>query len=121
LTWEDALALAAAKASELKGGLIANGSVIKYEGRRGVVRRVKYRDANGRQVQETLGPERDGWNRKRAESELRDRLVKVEKKGYRKPKALTFRFRAEAFFAEKGETRIWKPWTVAQYRASASA
>jgi integrase len=51
--------------------------VIEYRGARGVVFRLKYRDANGVQVQETLGraPE---WHRRRAERELGVRLAKVE-------------------------------------------
>ena len=33
----------------------SGAAVIKYEGKRGVVWRVKYNDADGRQVKETLG------------------------------------------------------------------
>ena len=43
--------------------------VIPYRGKRGVTWRVKYRDAEGRQVQETIGAERDGVTRKQAEAE----------------------------------------------------
>lgn len=43
--------------------------VIRYEGARGVVCRVKYRDAEGRQVQETVAAERDGVTRKQAEAD----------------------------------------------------
>jgi len=32
--------------------------VIRYEGERGVSWRIKYADADGRQVQETIGPKR---------------------------------------------------------------
>ena len=31
--------------------------------------RIKYRDADGRQVEETLGTDEDGWTRTRAENE----------------------------------------------------
>jgi hypothetical protein len=40
--------------------------VIRYQGARGVVWRVKYADAEGRQVMETVGAERDGFTRKQA-------------------------------------------------------
>jgi integrase len=53
--------------------------VIEYAGKRaGRVFRLKYRDAAGTQVMETLGREDDGWTRKRAERELGVRLAKVE-------------------------------------------
>jgi hypothetical protein len=63
--------------------------VIRYEGARGVTWKVKYRDADGRQVKETVGAEREGVDRKQAEVVLRDRLVRVEQKGYRRPKPTT--------------------------------
>jgi len=64
---------------------VPDGSaVIKYKGARGVVWRIKYRDATGRQVQETLGRADDGWTKRRAESELRARLTAVEREGLRK-------------------------------------
>ncbi len=68
----------------------SGAAVIRYEGKRGVVWRVKYRDADGRQVKETLGRAADGWTKRKSESELRARLVAVEKDGYRKPDAVTF-------------------------------
>ena len=43
--------------------------VIKYEGQRGVVWRIKYRDAAGKQVMETLGPAREGWTKRKAEAD----------------------------------------------------
>lgn len=63
--------------------------VIRREGVRGVVWSVKFRDAEGRQVKEALGPEREGWNRQKAERELGKRLDAVEK-GMRKPQRRTF-------------------------------
>jgi hypothetical protein len=60
-----------------------SGAVIRYEGKRGRVWRIKYSDASGRQVMETIGAERAGVTRKTAEAELRDRLVKVEKGRWR--------------------------------------
>ena len=60
-------------------------AVIRYEGPRGVSWRIEYADADGRQVMETVGRERDGFTRKQAEAELRERLVNVERRGWRKP------------------------------------
>lgn len=57
-----------------------SGSVIEYRGKRGRVFRIKYRDADGKQVQETIGAERDGVTRKQAASELRERQVRVERR-----------------------------------------
>jgi integrase len=65
------------------------GRVWRYEGPRGVSWRIRYRDASGRRVLETLGQE-PAWNRKRAQGELRRRLVDVERDGYRKPERTLF-------------------------------
>ncbi len=40
-----------------------SGAVIEYNGKRGKVFRIKYRDASGRQVMETVGREADGVTR----------------------------------------------------------
>ena len=56
------------------------GRVWRYEGVRGVVWRIRYRDASGRRVLETLGKE-PVWDRKRAEKELQRRLVDIEREG----------------------------------------
>lgn len=92
-----------------------SGSVIEYRGKRGVVWRIKYADATGKQVMETLGAERDDWTRKKAEAELRERLVKVERKGYRRPAPVLFRDYAARWFAEGPTRRRWKPGTIAAY------
>jgi integrase len=96
-----------------------SGSVIEYRGKRGVVFRVKYADADGKQVMETVGAERDGWNRKKAEAELRARLVKVERRGWKRPRPLTVSEYADMWFAEGEVRRRWKPRTVIQYRSIA--
>ena len=44
---------------------------------------------------ETIGASRAGVTRKQAEAELRDRLVKVEKRRWRRPPPLTFRAAAQ--------------------------
>jgi integrase len=90
--------------------------VIRYAGKRGVVWRVKYADADGKQVQETVGAERDGVTRKQAEATLRDRLVKVEQKGYRRPRPLTFGEWADTWFQDGQTRRAWKPRTILVYR-----
>jgi integrase len=84
-------------------------AVIKYVGSRGVVWRVKFVDADGKQVQETLGPESQGWTRKKAEA---------ERKSYRHPGPLTFRDYGTTWFAEGPARRGWKPSTVVQYRST---
>ncbi len=64
------------------------GRVWRYEGTRGVVWRIRYRDASGRRIMETLRKE-PRWDRKRAEQELRRRLVDVEREGYVQPEKVT--------------------------------
>ena len=93
----------------------SGAAVVRYEGKRGVVWRIKYADAAGKQTMETLGPERDGWNRKKAEAELRERLVRVERRGWQRPRPLTFEQYAETWFGEGEARRRWKSTTVAQY------
>jgi integrase len=91
-------------------------AVIRYHGKRGVVWRIKYRDSTGQQVMETVGAERDGVTEKKAEAELRERLVRVERKGYRRPQRLTFGAYADDWFEECQRRRGWKPGTVVTYR-----
>lgn len=94
----------------------SGAAVIEYAGKRGVVWRIKWRDATGKQIQETVGAERDGVTRKQAEAELRERLVRVERKGYRRPKPVTFRGYAATWYAEGQARRGWKPRTALAYR-----
>ena len=91
-------------------------AVIKYQGARGVVWRVKYADATGRQVKETVGREADGITRKHAEAALRERLVRVETGGWRKPAPITFREYGDRWLARGERNRGWKPSTVDVYR-----
>lgn len=95
----------------------SGSGVIVYRGKRGVVFRVKYTDAAGVQVMETLGAERDGWTRKLAEAELRERVVRVERRGWRKPTPLTFRAYSDEWLAAGAVKRGWKPGTPIRYRA----
>jgi integrase len=91
--------------------------VVRYDGKRGIVWRIKYADADGRQVMETLGPAREGWTEKKAEAELRERLVRVERKGWRRPAPLPFSEYTETWFEEGKTRRRWAPRTVIQYRS----
>jgi integrase len=90
--------------------------VIAYHGKKGTVWRIKYADAEGKQVQETVGAERDGVTRKQAEAELRERLVRVERKGYRRPKPLTFSEWSATWLDEGARKRAWRPGTASVYR-----
>jgi integrase len=93
------------------------GRVWRYEGPRGVSWRIRYRDASGRRVLETLGKE-PAWNRKRAEAELRRRLVDVEREGYRKPEKLTFAAFSGRWLTDYLPARGLKRTTVRGYEAS---
>jgi integrase len=93
--------------------------VIPYRGKRGVVWRIKYADADGKQVMETLGPEREGWNAKRANEELQNRLADVRRIQLRKPTKITFSEYADTWFAEGKTRRRWRHRTVIQYRSIA--
>jgi integrase len=64
---------------------------------------------------ETIGAERSGVTRKIAEAELRERLVKVERRGWRKPAQLNFKTYAEQWFDAGEARRGWKSKTVQQY------
>ena len=90
-------------------------AVLRYEGARGVVWKIKFRDAEGRQVKRTIGREADGVTRKDAEAAARAAVVKVETKGWRKPPPLTFRQASADWFAEQQAEKGWKPATTAQY------
>jgi integrase len=89
-------------------------TVIRYQGKRYVVWRIKYRDAAGQQVQETLGRE-PAWNRQRAQRELGKRLGAVDD-GYRKPKRITFAAFSKRFLNDYLPGRNLKPTTLENYR-----
>jgi integrase len=91
------------------------GRVWRYEGKRGVVWRIRYQDASGRRILETLGKE-PAWNRKLAERELRRRLVDVERDGYRKPEPTTFAHFAHRWLEEYLPGRGLKLTTTDGYR-----
>ncbi|MGH7188950.1 MAG: tyrosine-type recombinase/integrase [Acetobacteraceae bacterium] len=89
-------------------------AVIRYQGTRAVTWRLRYRDAAGRTVYETLGRE-PAWNRRRAERELGKRLAAVED-GWRKPTRTTFASFSLRFFDEYLPGRNLKPTTLENYR-----
>ena len=91
------------------------GRVWRYEGTRGVAWRIRYRDASGRRIMETLGKE-PAWNRKRAEQELRRRLVDVERAGYVAPERVTLAEFCERWLTEYLPGRGLKLTTVEGYK-----
>jgi integrase len=96
---------------------MANGSVIPYHGKRGTVWRIKYRDASGRQVMETVGAERDGMTEKRARELLQERQVDVRRKAYCRPRPLTFKAYRATWFEQGNTRRRWAKRTEIQYRS----
>lgn len=94
-----------------------NGSVIRYESKtKGTVFRIKYADASGRQVMETVGAERDGVTERAAKERLQERIVDVRRKGYRKPRAVTFAVYRETWYERGQRKRGWSEGTLRQYR-----
>jgi len=91
------------------------GRVWRYEGTRGVVWRIRYRDATGRRILETLGKEPE-WSKARAEKELRRRLVDVERDNYRAPEKTTLTEFAERWQTEHLPGRGLKLTTLDSYR-----
>jgi integrase len=91
------------------------GRVWRYQGPRGVAWRIRYRDASGRRILETLGKE-PAWNKAKAEKELRRRLVDVERDGYQKPEKLTLSQFAIRWRDEYLPGRGLKQTTLASYR-----
>ena len=93
-------------------------AVISYPGKRGTVWRIKYADADDRQVMETLGREADGWNETKAQRELGVRLKRVQHERWRKPTRETFATFAGRFRNEWMPTRNLKPSTRLDYEGS---
>ncbi len=92
-------------------------SVIRYDGKRGTVWRVKYRDASGKQVMETVGKASEGWTKRKAEAALRGRLTDVQRDGYKRPDVMTFASFAEAWRDEYPVTQGLKRSTTEGYEA----
>src|SRR5207244_10850396 len=81
----------------------------------GFVWRIKYADAKGKAVMETIGPEKQ-FTRRDVEAELRERLHRVEQKRWEKPKPITFRTYQATWFEREERLRHWKLTTVDVYR-----
>ena len=97
---------------------MARGSaVIPYHGKRGTVWRIKYADADGKQVMETVGAERDGWTKAKAERALGVKLAEVER-GMRKPSKRTFDDLATEFVEVALAAKPRKKSTVIDYKAT---
>src|SRR6266540_2643164 len=94
-------------------------AVIPYHGKRGTTWRIKYADASGKQVMQTIGAERDGVTEKLAQEALADRLSDVRRKAYSRPKPITFAAYCDLWFAEGEKRRRWRRRTVIQYRSIA--
>jgi integrase len=88
-------------------------AVVRYEGKRGAVWRIKYRDAAGKQVLETLGPA-PPWTERRAQRELGKRFAAVDE-GFRKPDRVTFADFADRFVRDYLPGRNLKPTTAENY------
>jgi len=88
-------------------------AVIRYDGKRAVVWRIQYRDASGRYLKDTLGPE-PTWTRQKAERELGKRLAAAED-GYRKPPKLTLTQYTDRFLNDYLPGRNLKPTTLENY------
>jgi integrase len=91
------------------------GSVTVYNGRRGKTFGIRYRDADGRRVFETLGSELEGWTEKRAEEELGERRVQVRKEHRRKLEPVTFAAFACEWLATYPDTKDLKRSTREGY------
>jgi integrase len=93
-------------------------SIYRYDGKRGTVYRIKFRDASGREVMETVGAERDGMTEKQARDILADRLSDVRRKGLKRPRAILFRDYAAQWFEENASRRRWTNNTRRAYGGS---
>jgi integrase len=88
------------------------GTVIEYQGARGTTYRIKFRDADGKQRMETVGPDRA-----EAEKRLRARLVAIEEGRYAAPTRITFTVFADRFITEYAEPRVRRK-TLIDYKAT---
>ncbi len=90
-------------------------AVIKYEGKRGTVWRIKYRDAAGTQVMETLGSAREGWTKRKARVELGHRLADVDREGLRRVAPISFGTLAREWLASYPDAKGLKRSTRDSY------
>jgi integrase len=66
------------------------GSIVRHDSARGIVVRIRYADATGHRVCETLGLESEGWSLRKAEETLRERLVDVKRDKLTRARPLRF-------------------------------
>jgi integrase len=92
-----------------------NGSVIRYAGKRGATWSIRYRDADGKRVSETLGSEAEGWDKKKATEALEERRVQVRKEGRRKLAPTTLETFAREWLANYPAAKDLKRSTVEGY------
>jgi hypothetical protein len=90
-------------------------AVVRYAGKRGIVWRIKYADADGRQVMETVGRESDGWTQAKAGELLAERLVDVRREGLRRPAEVTVSEFARHWLATYPQTKRLKKSTTDGY------
>jgi integrase len=89
--------------------------LIRYPGKKAVVWRIKYIDASGRHIIETLGRE-PTWNHSKAERELGKRLATIEEANYIKPEKLTFTAYTTRYLDDYLPGRNLKPSTIENYQ-----
>ena len=89
------------------------GTVIEYPGKRGTTFRLKYKDASGKRVTETLPK---GTTAKGAKEALRDRESDVSRIGYRRPDKIRFATFATEWVEEYVTRRALKRTTSSGYR-----
>lgn len=94
----------------------SGAAVIPREGKRGISWCIKYADAGGRQVWETLGRGADGWTEKKAKAELDARLTDVRREGLRKPQAVIFSRFADDWLADYPDRKGLKRSTRESYK-----
>jgi integrase len=101
------------------------GTLLEYRHADGTVSfRCQYRDSSGKQLKETIGRTSelaaDGspWTRRKAEDELRARINRVKREGYRRPRPVVFREYAWRWFNESQRPLDWKPSTIITYRCT---
>lgn len=88
-----------------------------YEGKRGGVWRLRYRDANGELVNETLGKVADGWSEKKAKAALEERRTDVRREGLTRPASETFAEVAAEWLVEFPDKKKHQRTTRADYAA----
>src|SRR5690242_20613143 len=82
--------------------------------RLGEVVTIRYRDASGRQIRETLGLKSEGWTRKKALEHERLRIVESRNVGVRKP-IPTLVALGWLWYDETSILKAWKPRTLRAY------